>query len=308
MSEANDLLLKAAESGNLEGVKAALEQGADISATDEWMKQTALHKAASQGHVEIVEYLIEKGADVLLLDGVDMSPLHLAARDGRIRVARFLLEQPVRIPERILNDAMHVGNMSVTGNPDIVKMIEDYRVRMAKPSTNGRDDPDSQLQEAAHDGDVEGARSAIKNGADVEAVDGRGMKPIHWAALRGHAEIIAVLIENGADVNGKNSADWTPIMHSSMEGHIEIVKLLLEKGAEVNAKTFVAGTALMFASGNGHEEVVKVLLSAGADPRMEISGSDSEDGTTAIDYAWRAGHMTIANLLLDARDALDNVE
>ena len=103
MSEANELLLKAAEAGDLEGVKTALDQGAEISATDEWMKQTALHKAASQGHVEIVEYLIEKGADVLLLDGVDMTPLHLAARDGRIRVAKVLLEQPVKIPERILN-------------------------------------------------------------------------------------------------------------------------------------------------------------------------------------------------------------
>jgi ankyrin repeat protein len=308
MNEANELLLRAAETGDLEGVKTALDKGADISATDEWMKQSALHKAASQGHVEIVEYLIEKGADSLKMDGVDMTPLHLAARDGRTRVAKFLLETSVQIPERILNDAMHVGSMSVTGNPVIVKMIEDYRVKMAKPSTSGRKDADSQLQQAAHDGDFENVKSAIENGADVEAIDGRGMKAIHWAALRGHKEIVEILLEKGADVNGKNSAEWTAIMHASMEGHIEIVKLLLDKGAKVNAQTYVAGTALMFASGNGHEEIVKLLLSAGADPRLEISGSDSEDGTTAIDYAWRAGHMTIANLLLDPREALDEAE
>ncbi|MHA2142869.1 MAG: ankyrin repeat domain-containing protein [Candidatus Thorarchaeota archaeon] len=308
MTEANEQLLKAAEAGDLEAVKAAIEQGADISTTDEWMKQTALHKASSQGHIEIVEYLVEKGADVLKMDGVDMTPLHLAARDGRTRVAKFLLNTSVQIPERILNDAMHVGTMSVTGNPDIVKMIEDYRVKMATPSTSGRGDADSQLQDAAHDGDLEGVRSAITNGADVEVIDGRGMKAIHWAALRGHKDIVGLLLENGADANGKNSADWTPIMHASMEGHIEIVKMLLDKSADINAQTFVAGTALMFASGNGHKEVVKLLLSAGADPRMEISGSDGEDGTTAIDYAWRSGHMTIANLLLEAREALDEAE
>ncbi|MHA2072722.1 MAG: ankyrin repeat domain-containing protein, partial [Candidatus Thorarchaeota archaeon] len=291
-----------------EGVKTALEQGADISTTDEWMKQTALHKAASQGHVEIVEYLIEKGADILKTDGVDMTPLHLAARDGRTRAAKCLLETPVQIPERILNDAMHVGTMSVTGNPVIVKMIEDYRVKMAKPSTSGRKDADSRLQEAAHDGNFEDVRLAIENGADVETIDGRGMKAIHWAALRGHKDIVEILLEKGADVNGKNTAEWTPIMHASMEGHIEIVKLLLKKGAKVNAQTYVDGTALMFASGNGHEEIVNLLLSVGADPRMKISGSDSEDGTTAIDYASRAGHMTIANMLLDARDALDKAE
>ncbi|MFW9889160.1 MAG: ankyrin repeat domain-containing protein [Candidatus Thorarchaeota archaeon] len=308
MSEANELLLKAAEEGDLEGVKTALERGAEISVTDEWMKQTALHKAASHGHVEIVEFLIEKGADILKMDGVDMTPLHLAARDGRTRAAKALLETSVQIPERILNDAMHVGSMSVTGNPAIVKMIEDYRVKMARPSTSGSKEADSQLHESAHDGDLEGVKQAIANGADVEATDGRGMKPIHWAALRGYKEIVVVLLESGADVNGQNSAEWTPVMHASMEGHIEIVRILLDNGAEVNAQTYVAGTALMFASGNGHKQVVKLLLSAGADPRMEISGSDGEDGTTAIDYAWRAGHTAIANLLLDARDALDKAE
>ncbi|MFW9846967.1 MAG: ankyrin repeat domain-containing protein [Candidatus Thorarchaeota archaeon] len=297
MSDAKELLLNAAESGDLEGVKDAIEKGADIRATDEWMKQTALHKASSQGHVKIVEYLIEKGADALLLDAVDMTPLHLAARDGRTSVVEFLLGAVEDIPERILNDAKHVGTMSVTGNPIIVKMIEDYRFKTVKPSTEGDDSANDALLEAAHDGDLEGVIAALERGADVEAIDGRGMKSIHWAALRGHREIVLALLDNGADINGRNSAEWSPIMHASMEGHLDIVRLLIERDADVNAKTYVSGTALMFSSGNGHEEVVRTLLAAGADPSIEISGTDDENGYTALTYAIQYGQPHIAKIL-----------
>lgn len=300
MNEANDLLLKSAESGNLEGVKEALEQGADINAQDDWMKQSALHKASSHGHVEIVEYLLKNGADLLMLDAEYMTALHIAARDGLIRVAKCILETSEKISDNILSEVIDVGYLSVTGKKVLVKMIEDYRIKMATPNTSGSEEADSQLLEASHDGNLEGVKSALEKDANVEVTDDRGMKAIHWAALRGRTNIVALLLEVGADFNGKNVTDWTPLMHSSLEGHIEIVKLLLDKGAEVNALTPVSGTALMFASWNGHEEIVKLLLSAGANPTIELSGTDRDDGTTSIDFARRAGHMNIVNLLLNA--------
>ncbi len=305
MVDYDKMLLSAAESGSLDDIKKALENGADVNTKETDFKQTALHKASSAGHVEIVEYLLKNGADPLLLDGVDMTPLHLAARDGRTRTVRFLLDNMKEVPERILNDVIHVAHMSVYGNPDIQQMLEDYRVKSVKPSTSGSQEVDKELLDAAHDGDLEAAKKALADGGNVEIVDGRGMKPIHWAALRGHKEIVDALLEKGADVNGRNSAEWTPLMHASLEGHLDIAKLLIEHGAEVNAKTYVSGTALMFASGKGHESIVRLLLSAGADPRIQIEGTDDEDGMTAIDYAFRAGEIGITNLLLDARDKLD---
>jgi ankyrin repeat protein len=305
MKSEDEMLLAAAESGNLDAVKNALEAGADINVRNEILKESALHLAASRGFLSIVQFLLEKDADFLLTNGTDMTALHLAARDGQTHVVEFLLETVEEIPERILNDVIHVASMSVYGRPEIVQMLEDYRVEQAKPSTGGGKLADTLLLEASENGNLDDARKAIENGANVNVIDGRGMMPIHWAALRGHMEIVRALVDGDADVNGTNSAEWTPIMHASLEGHSEIVKLLLESGAVVNARTYVSGTALMFASGRGHIEIVRMLLDAGANPSIEIEGTDDEDGMTALTYAIREGNDAIADVLRDVLDKSD---
>ena len=73
MADFNKMLLSAAESGDLDGVNEALNQGADVNTIEADFKQTPLHKASSGGHVEIVKILFEHGADPLMQDGVDMT-------------------------------------------------------------------------------------------------------------------------------------------------------------------------------------------------------------------------------------------
>ncbi|MFW9893065.1 MAG: ankyrin repeat domain-containing protein [Candidatus Thorarchaeota archaeon] len=304
MEETNKLLLQAAKEGNLEAVKTSLKNGADINFKDEDFKQSALHLAASGGHIEVVRFLIDNGADLLQMDGVDMTPLHLAARDGWTSIVILILNKAEEIPERILNDVIHVGSMSVYGRPEIVQILEDFRVAQVKPSISGHDEADKNLLESAEVGDFEGVKKALDDGANPKAVDGRGMKSIHWAALRGHYEIVSILLDRGADVNSSNSADWTPIMHASMEGYFEIVELLIQNGANVNAKTYVSGTALMFASGKGHKKIVELLLESGADSSIEIEGTNEEDGMTASLYAQREGHTEIVRILQQASSQL----
>ncbi|MFW9983019.1 MAG: ankyrin repeat domain-containing protein [Candidatus Thorarchaeota archaeon] len=300
MDESNKFLHRAAKEGDLDAVKDALENGADINSPDEDFRQSALHIAASEGHIEVVRHLIDNGADLLQMDGVDMTPLHLAARDGRTSIVELILSKVDKIPERILNDVIHVGSMSVYGKHEIVQILEDFRVAQVKPSTTESEETDSKLHESAEEGNLEGVKNALEEGANLNAIDGRGMKPIHWAALRGHKEIVSILLEKGADVNSTNFADWTPLMHASMEGHFEIVQILIQKGANVNSKTSVSGTALMFASGRGHKKIVEVLLEKGADPAIEIEGTNEEDGMTALLYALRDGHVEIVEILQKA--------
>lgn len=302
MTSENDTLLSAAETGDIDTVKEALNNGADINTQNNFLKESALHLAASKGHLELVKYLVDNGANLYLNNGTDMTPLHLAARDGQVHVVKYLLEKSDTIPERILSDVIHVAQMSVYGRPEIVQMLEDYHLNQARPIARGGERADSDLLEAAENGKIKNVEQALEEGANVEVIDDRGMKPIHWAAFRGHSEIVRILIERGANVNATNTALWTPIMHASLEGHEGIVKLLLEKGANINSKTSVSGTALMFASGKGHLEVVKVLLDSGADSTIEIDGTDSEDGMTAEVYARRGGYREIVDLLKQANN------
>ena len=300
MNNANENLLFAAENGDPEAVKVAIESGAEINTQTEFLKDSALHIASSKGYLDIVEYLVDNNADCLLVNGTDMTPLHLAARDGQTHVVKYLLAKIEKISERVLNDIIHVASVSVYGRPEIIQMLEDYRVAQVRPDTSAATGANELLLKASETGDLDGVLQACQSGADVSIVDGRGMMPIHWAALRGHSQVVIALLDNGANVEGKNTAGWTPIMHASLEGHPEIVKILLERGADVNARTIVSGTALMFASGKGHLEVVEVLLNAGADPLTQIEGTESDDGMTALFYAMRGGHLGIVEILRQA--------
>jgi len=120
VTNASSSLPSSAETGDLEAVKVALDSGAEINTQNEILGDSALHIASSKGHLNIVEYLIEKNADCLLTNGTDMTPLHLAARDGQTHVVKFLLTKLEKIPERVLNDIIHVESMSVYGRHEIV--------------------------------------------------------------------------------------------------------------------------------------------------------------------------------------------
>ena len=57
----------AAEEGNVEAVKQAIADGADVNAKGD-IGRTPLHWAANEGHKEIAELLISEGADVNAMD------------------------------------------------------------------------------------------------------------------------------------------------------------------------------------------------------------------------------------------------
>ena len=76
-----DPIHDAAKNGNLAGVQAELDKGADVNAKSPngW---TPLHLAAIYGDKEIVELLIAEGADVNAKDGIGGKT---TARMGKIK-------------------------------------------------------------------------------------------------------------------------------------------------------------------------------------------------------------------------------
>ncbi len=186
---------------------------------------------------------------------------------------------------------------------------------------------DSRLLDAVKAENLAGVKSALAQGAKVDAADPDGATALHWAAQRNQDEIVAVLmaagakpeaktrfnvtpislaalngnakmiarmLDAGADANGTSNEGQTLLMSASLNGNSDAVKLLIQRGAKVNAvEPYKGQTALMFAAGEGNAKAVAQLIEFSADVKVKSKG-----GYTAFLFAVRNHHIEAAKVLL----------
>ena len=258
-------LLCAIGENDLDGVKKAVENGADLGVTDS-TGDTPLHVACSKGLLDIAKYLVERGADLLVNDAVDMTPLHLAAREGHDELLAYLLDVVQFIPDRVREDIALVASQSSRGKNAAETFRQQYKAISSSPETKYHPDSQARLIASAIQGDVEGVNAALDDGSDPDASDETG---------------------------------WTTLMEACIQGQSEIVKLLLNAGANVNSRTSNSGTAMFFAAAGGYSDIVEMLLEQGADPGIQITGKSTDAGLNALTCARKNGHENVVKMLLD---------
>ena len=84
-----DPIHDATKSGDLAGVQAELDKGADVNAKDK-AEMTPLHWAARKGHKEVAELLLTKGADVNAKANDGTTPIDWAIQKSRTETADLL--------------------------------------------------------------------------------------------------------------------------------------------------------------------------------------------------------------------------
>jgi hypothetical protein len=120
----NTTIVNAVREGDMQGVKAALEQGADVNHSVAHFEQTPLHYAAQAGNLEIAEYLLEQGADFTLVDRHEDRPLDKAMEGGHEGMAGMLARHEASVeigqtpsPAEIQRDNMLQANDDVVTQP-----------------------------------------------------------------------------------------------------------------------------------------------------------------------------------------------
>ncbi len=159
------------------------------------------------------------------------------------------------------------------------------------------------VPDAAMAGDKDAVRALLKQGADVNAVQGDGVTALHWAAMKGDAELAQMLLVAGGNVRAKTRfGGYTPLHVAAEYGSAPIVQALVRVGADANVATNTGATPLMLASQNGNTVAIASLLDAGA----TVNATEADRGHTALMFAAAANRLPAVTLLLE-RGADPNV-
>ncbi|MBS3762195.1 MAG: ankyrin repeat domain-containing protein [Planctomycetes bacterium] len=188
-------LHSAAGAGWLETVKFLLAAGAEAGGAND-RGVTPLHEAASGGHVKVVRTLIDAGAHVEPEADKYPTPLWWSITQGHPRVALLLLKEGADATARTRagHTPLHLAIARCCGLPVVEALID--------------------------------------AGADLNALDGRGMTPLMVAARCGHMEVCTMLLKKGAKLDKTSKLGLTPLHYAAMAGDMETYELLLERGAK----------------------------------------------------------------------------
>lgn len=101
----------------------------------------------------------------------------------------------------------------------------------------------SQLLDAAQEGNIAQVRRMLEEGAEVNASgdnnayrDNKNWTPLLLAASNEHAQVCKLLIAHGADMNMQNSGDVSPLMIAALRGYEGICRILIRAGADINVR------------------------------------------------------------------------
>ncbi|XP_012440195.1 E3 ubiquitin-protein ligase XBAT33 [Gossypium raimondii] len=185
------------------------------------------------------------------------------------------------------------------------------------------------LVSAARDGDLEEAKMLLNCNPCLAKYSTFGglNSPLHFAAAKGHNEIVALLLENGADVNSRNYCGQTALMQACRYGRWEVVQTLLLFRCNVTRADYLSGrTALHFAAVNGHVRCIRLVVAdfvpsasfEAINTQIECERGDSgvknkndqsalsrfvdkaaDGGITALHMAALNGYFDCVQLLLD---------
>ena len=123
----------------------------------------------------------------------------------------------------------------------------------------------------------------------IESRSAQDESPLMLAAIKGLTDVCLRLIAADADVN---KPGWTPLHYAASKGHVDIMNLLLESHAYIDAESPNGTTPLMMAAEYGTPDSVKLLLDAGADAQLK-----NKLGMTALGFAIRAERPDAIKLL-----------
>lgn len=241
----------------------------------------ALHWGALFGHESLVRVVLNTGVNVNSRCPAGLAAFHYATLEGHIRIIRLLLSRGADIHlemptgETALHIAVGAGSKCFVDSVRNFSTQTKHRYRRENEKCYGRI-----------------VQLLLDHGADVDHKCEK-RSALHVAVIMQLPRMVQLLLKNKADVDPVDSRGMTPLVLaalSSYRGTVEIVKILLKNGSNTAAASLLGNTALHFAVRVGIKKVVQLLLGGGAD----VSARNIF-GETVIDCAMSLPGGTMVN-------------
>ncbi|KAG2435915.1 hypothetical protein HXX76_007110 [Chlamydomonas incerta] len=290
----------------------------------------ALEAAVARGNSASAAVVLELAAAEVAnakLDGVPM--LSVVLNRGNVDAARALVaagadvhatDKSAEEVEAIMRPAVTAAvELLVGAGADVSALSKEFGTPLHTVAANGPSAAAALIEalvaagadlEARKEPDV--VKAFIKAGASLTATDKQGYMPLHIAAQRRNADMVAALLAVGADVDARTAPGppnmfgepdtaygTTPFIvavAADWDEDFKVPGMLLAAGANVNAVVEGNGkTALIQSAASGRAKNVQWLLEAGA-----TTEGMGKDGMNALHAAANYGSEEAVKALLAA--------
>lgn len=286
----------AASKGHADIVECLLDHGTDPDASGQFGHDSPynglmrpIHSAAQEGHLAVVRLLLSRGAHVAGGNKY-FTPLFLAADHGRKDVVKVLLKAGAKadvfvaaalnelgVLRKLLQaDPSRARRRTEFGVTALMVAASHGHIAIAETLLAASADPLAQDHRRNHvldyaagvgyfdpthvadAGQAKIAQQLIACGADVNARNTRGVRPLHRAARANRLTVATVLLDGGAEVDPHDVLGQTPLHRAvASPGATALVKLLLARGANPNARDKHQRRPLALARGAAMKSLLK---------------------------------------------------
>ncbi|XP_043343519.1 protein TANC1 isoform X7 [Cervus canadensis] len=158
----------------------------------------------------------------------------------------------------------------------------------------------------SHLGHEEVVTLLLEFGACLDGMSENGMTALCYAAAAGHMKLVCLLAKKGARVDHLDKKGQCALVHSALRGHGDVLRYLLtcewslgppQPGAL--RKSQALQQALTAAASMGHSAVLQCLLGLEKEHEIDVNGTDTLWGETALTAAAGRGKLEVCELLLE---------
>ncbi|XP_047481808.1 putative ankyrin repeat protein RF_0381 isoform X2 [Penaeus chinensis] len=155
--------------------------------------------------------------------------------------------------------------------------------------------PHMLLEREILEGNLEGVRKALADGASPNGQTEAVKKPIHYAAEVGSIQVIEALCEKGVDLDVPNADDngQTALHIATVADNKNIVGFLIEKGVNLQVTDANNEDAMQIATRTASKQILQ-LLKQGGYPLDYVA----DDGSTLLHLAAKYGNLEAVKWLV----------